>query len=122
MIGAEVVELVIISNDTLLFAGETALLGCVGYGLPSVLITWLRDGRSISNSSLVSISEEDVVQGDRMFKQSFLQICNIAMADAGVYTCIVSNSETSVNSSIFVSVIGEFFVFVIVFRTHFRPF
>ena len=97
----------IISNHTSLSEGETALLACVGYGLPSVEITWMRGGQTISNSSLVSISEEDVVQGERLFKQSFLQICSVEMADAGAYTCVVSNGESSVNSSTQLSVTGK---------------
>ena len=106
--GPEIVELVIISNHTSLSVGETALLACVGYGLPSVEISWMRGGQTISNSSLISISEEDVVQGERLFKQSFLQICSVEMADAGAYTCVVSNGESLVNSSTQLSVIGKY--------------
>ncbi len=102
------VELVIISNYTSLSEGETALLACVGYGLPSVEISWMRDGQTVMNSSLVSIAEEDVTQGERLFKQSFLQICSVEMADAGEYTCIVSNGEVSVNSSTQLTVTGKY--------------
>ena len=38
-----ILELAIISNDTSVDAGETAVLICVGYGQPNVDITWSRD-------------------------------------------------------------------------------
>ena len=82
------------------------MLICVGYGLPNVDITWSRDGQIISNSSLVSIYEEDLAQGGRVFKQSFLQLCSLQMSDSGVYTCSVSNGLSSVNSTVELSVVG----------------
>ena len=82
------------------------MLICVGYGQPNVDITWSRDGQVISNSSLVSIYEEDLAQGGRVFKQSFLQLCSLQMSDSGVYTCSVSNGLSSVNSTVELSVVG----------------
>lgn len=81
--------------------GETTLLACAGFELPSVDITWIKDGTTVlSNLSHIFVSEQDIVQGKRLMHQSFLQICNVGVADAGTYTCIVNNGETSVNSSI----------------------
>ena len=108
---AEAAELVIISNHTSLPEGETALLACVGYGVPSVDVTWMLNGQAVLNSSLVSITEEDLVRGERTFRQSFLQICSVGMANAGVYTCVVSNGETSVNSTTQLTVTGKSTVF-----------
>ena len=89
-----------LSNHTsVITEEETALLMCVGSGFPSVEITWSRDGQAITNSSRLSISEEDVVQEERTILRSFLQIANVQAEDVGVYTCIVSNNETSANSS-----------------------
>ena len=88
-------------------AGETAVLICVGFGQPSADITWSRDGQVISNSSLVTIYEEDLAQGGRVFKQSFLQLCSLRMSDSGSYTCTVSNGLSSVNSSVELSVAGR---------------
>ena len=94
-----VIELVMISSHTSATEGETALLACIGYGLPDVEVTWLHNGGIIVNSSLSYVSEEDVVQERRLLRQSFLQICDVEVTNAGVYTCIVSNAEISVNSS-----------------------
>ena len=82
------------------------MLICVGYGQPNVDITWSRDGQVISNSSLVSIYEKDLVQGGRLFRQSFLQLCSVQMADSGVHTCVVSNRMSSVTSTVELSVLG----------------
>ena len=88
-----------ISNDTTLRAGETALLACVGFGEPDVEISWSFNGAPVTNTSLITIYEEDVVQGERLFKQSFLQICSLAESDAGSYTCVVSDGFTTANST-----------------------
>ena len=95
-----------ISNDTFLNVGGTAVLICVGYGQPSVAITWTKDGQIISNSSLVSVYEEDLAQGGRVFKQSFLQLCSLQMENSGSYVCSVSNGLSTVNSSLELSVVG----------------
>ena len=97
--GAAELELVVISNDTSLTVGDTALLTCVGYGQPDVQITWSRNGESIMNASLVSIYEEEVTQGGRLFKQSFLELCSLQISDAGNYVCTVSNGQATVNST-----------------------
>ena len=97
-------ELVMISNDTSLFVGDAALLACVGFGVPDVEITWTLNGDTVMNSSLVTITEEEVTQGGRVFLQSFLELCSLAVSDSGVYTGSVSNGETMVNATTQLSV------------------
>ena len=103
-------------------AGETAVLICVGFGQPRADITWTRDGQEISNTSLVTIYEEDLAQGGRVFKQSFLQLCSLRMSDSGVYTCSVSNGLSSVNSSVELAVSGRLLLFKIFCCSQFRPY
>ena len=100
--------MVIISDHSSVTVGEIALLTCVGSALPSVEITWMHDGQAVVNSSLNYISEEDMIQGDRLFKQLSLQICSVKLADAGSYTCVVSNGETSAISSTQLTVTGRY--------------
>ena len=108
MTGNEV-QLVVISNDVSLTAGETALLSCVGYGLPNVEITWSRNGEVVMNSSRVNVSEKEVTRGGRLFLQSFLDLCSVEVSDAGNYTCTVSNGELATNASTQLSVTGKNF-------------
>ncbi len=100
-------ELVVISNDTSARVGNSALLACVGFGVPSVEITWSLNGISIMNSSIVTISEEEFTRGEMVFKQSFLELCNLSISDSGVYTCSVSNGLTMVNETTQLSVAGN---------------
>ena len=97
----------IISNDTHTTAGETAILVCVTQQQTSGQITWTHNGQPVTNSTLVSITEEDVLVGGRTFTQSFLQICSVANTDAGDYVCVVTNGQTSVNSSTQLTVTGK---------------
>ena len=103
-VGTPAVEVVVISNDTTLNAGETALLACVGVGGPDVEISWSFNGAPVVNTSLITIYEENVVQGERIFKQSFLQICGLAESDSGGYTCITRNGILTDNATTQLSV------------------
>ena len=98
-IGSQASEVVVISNSTTLRTGETALLACVSFGEADVEISWSFNGASVVNTSLITIYEEGVVQGEMIFKQSFLQICSLAKADAGGYTCIASDGFTTDNAT-----------------------
>ena len=100
--------MVVISDDTSLIVGDTAFLVCVGYGQPYVEISWTLNGEVVTNDSLVTIYEEEVSQGGRLFKQSFLELCSLEVSDSGVYTCTVSNNETAVNATTQLSVSGEY--------------
>ena len=102
-------ELVAISNDTSLIVGDTALLVCVGYGQPNVEISWTLNGEVVMNGSLITIYEEEVSNRERLFKQSFLELSSLEVANSGVYTCTVSNGRTIVNATTQLSVSGKYF-------------
>lgn len=94
------VELALISPDTTLAEGETAILACVGYSQPYVEVTWMHRGAPVMNSSLVTTYQEDTVEMGLPFRQSFLQLCSVSLANSGEYTCIVTNGLSSVNSTV----------------------
>ncbi len=100
-------DLLVISNDTSALVGNSALLACVGFGVPSVEITWSLNGASITNSSIVTISEEEITRGETVFKQSFLELCSLSISNSGVYACSVSNGLTMVNDTTQLSVTGK---------------
>ena len=87
--------------------GDTAFLVCVGYGQPYVQISWSLNGEVVTNDSLVTIYEEEVSQGGRLFKQLFLELCSLELSDSGIYTCTVSNDQTVTNATTQLSVYGE---------------
>ena len=88
--------------------GDTAFLVCVGYGQPNVEISWTLNGEVVTNDSLVTIYEEEVSQGGRLFKQSFLELCSLELSDSGIYTCTVSNNQSVANATTQLSVYGEY--------------
>ena len=101
-------DLLVISNDTSALVGNSALLACVGIGVPSVEITWSLNGASITNSSIVTISEEEITRGETVFKQSFLELCSLSISNSGVYACSVSNGgQTMVNDTTQLYVTGK---------------
>ena len=102
----------VISNDTSLSEGDTALLACVGYAQSGVEITWSLGGETVMNDTLVTIYEEDIVEGGRVYRQSFLQLCSLQVSDAGNYTCFVRNSGNSANATTRLSVSGQFSIFM----------
>lgn len=102
-----VLELVAISNDTSLTAGDTAFLSCVGHGQPYVEITWIRNGNPLSNDSRVAIYESEITRGGRLFLQSFLDLCSLEVTDAGAYICSVSNNASSINATTQLYVSGK---------------
>ena len=88
--------------------GDTAFLVCVGYGQPNVQISWTLNGEVVLNDSLVTIYEEEVSQGGRLFKQLFLKLCSLKLSDSGIYTCTVSNNQTVANATTQLSVYGKY--------------
>lgn len=96
-----------ISNDTAVTFGGTALLTCIGYAIPMVEVSWMLDGRTITNSTAVTITEADVALSGALFKQSVLQICSISPTQSGTYTCAVTNTQIDIDAPIEVSVSGK---------------
>lgn len=97
----------LISNDTSLETGDSGILVCVTANQINETITWSHNGLSVMNTPLVAVYEEVVVEGGRVFKQSFLQLCSVAIVNSGGYTCTVSNGQTVDNATIELKVSGE---------------
>ena len=91
----------LISNDTTVNLGETAVLTCLGFGEPEVNIFWSYMGRTLRNTSLLTIVEE-ISQLD--FKTSYLQLCDLIRSESGEYMCTVTNTHFLVNATTQLSV------------------
>ena len=89
-----------ISDDLALSPGDTTVLVCMTVGeAASATITWTKDGQTLSNSPLLTISQENFALAGKMFRQSTLQICSASDSDAGNYTCVASSGDTSVTAT-----------------------
>ena len=71
------------------------ILTCVGYGVPSPDMMWLKGNVELSNNSRVSIYSTEVEVGDILFVQSTLEICSVEQSDKGTYSCTAANEEGS---------------------------
>jgi hypothetical protein len=98
---------VLISDDVTVGVGDTTLLICVTYSEDDEEIAWTLNGTSVTNSSFVSIHEEDGVHGVLVFKYSFLELCSVAESDAGGYACAVSDSNGTVSAMTQLTVTGK---------------
>ena len=96
-----------ISNDTSLPIGDTAMFTCIGQGLPDVQIIWSRDGENIVNDSLVAIYDEDVTQGGTRFSLSILELCSVQSSDTGIYVCNVISGQAIANATTQLIVTGK---------------
>ena len=77
--------------------GNTALLTCISYGIPTPSIVWSRGGGHLSNGTHTNIEEELVAENASgvVFVKSLLRICNAELADSGPYSCIANNTAGS---------------------------
>ena len=97
----------VITNDTILEEGHTALLSCVAYAPMDLQFNWTRpDGVIEFNSSMVAVYEQDTMISSLRFQQVFLQICSVRPEDSGVYTCTVGYGGFSFSSDIELTITG----------------
>ena len=88
-------KLVVRPKDTTVAAGSGVELYCIAEGhLPT--IHWFKNGQEV-NRALV---------GDGQV----LEIEGVTAIDSGVYTCVASNRQTSLNASATVTVIGMYVI------------
>ena len=95
-----------LSSNTNIDAGQSALLVCVGYGEPGLAISWYFGGAPLMTTSLATIYELDYIKGGKVYKQSILELCSPTMLANGDYTCVVDNTQISINASTNLTVTG----------------
>ena len=82
------------AKDTHIEAGSTVVLTCVAYGVPPPLLTWSRNGSSLSfNDSRVTIYSNIITDSASgvIFARSIMKLCRSELADVGTYSCLTSN-------------------------------
>lgn len=70
-------------------SGNTAVLYCEADGSPEPVITWFKDGKSVTQGGRVSFSNEGTT----------LTIAHTKESDSGLYTCIAQNQAGTAESS-----------------------
>ena len=91
-------------------AGSTLILPCVGYTIVpnntshhnhALVISWKQGDRELKNSSKVIIRETVNVTSDGQIViiKSFLELCDLAAADHGSYSCVVTDAESGERDS-----------------------
>ena len=73
--------------------GNTVFLTCAAYGSPQPDIAWFRGGENVTNSSRANIYLSYQEEGGVLFSVSILEICGVAVEDAGTYSCRASNEN-----------------------------
>lgn len=99
-------EVVIITNETTVDYGGSTQLTCVVFYQTNanISVTWSKDGKDIYNSSSTVLLERERLQGGRLFRLSYLYLCNLTESNTGLYSCSVSNGTATVAESVKVSV------------------
>ena len=88
-------------------AGSTLILTCVGYGDPTVSVSWSMENVQLDNSSQTTIYEEAIIENGLTLVQSVLVICSVDETDSGQYSCTVANALGNASVDFEVSVTGK---------------
>lgn len=85
-------------NDTSVESGKAITLECTYVGSPTIVVTWTKNGREISQSERCSITTTE--------KSCLLEIFNATQEDDGEYICQVANEAGQDGCSALLSVLG----------------
>ena len=72
--------------------GTTLLMACLAFGDTLPIVSWTRNGSTLSNysSNRITVYQERVEEGGVVFAQSVLEICRAEESDAGLYSCVAT--------------------------------
>ena len=75
-------------------AGSTAVLTCIGYGVPLPILYWSRGATKLTNNSHLIIGEDITMEDDSgvAVVKSSMEICSSRLIDAGIYSCTAANN------------------------------
>lgn len=109
----EPAQVVLAPDNTRVGSGSTLMFTCLGYGMPSPSITWMKNGVLLSSNSdpdRITTYEANITEGGVTLMRSFLKICNVGPSDEGQYSCVASNGVNS-TSNFQMNISGWLFVF-----------
>ena len=85
---AHTVSIVMISNNTQLYAGGSGLFTCVATGTPDPYITWQVNGEDLLESDRIKVTVQFEESGGVTFVKSILEVCDAQTRDAAEYVCV----------------------------------
>ena len=86
--------LVIVPEDSTAQEGNTLIFTCVGYGVPTPEMTWLKNGTVITNGTRVTVYVQELEVAGMLFVQTTLEICGLNISeDSGLYGCQAANAN-----------------------------
>lgn len=89
-------------EDTVLLAGDSVIMTCVGTGVPTPTLTWQKNGEDITgDGSKYFVNETLVVVESTVFVRSTLRVCNASEMDVGEYSCTADSAVQGPNSEKF---------------------
>ena len=109
----EPAQVVLAPDNTQVGSGSTLMFTCLGYGMPSPSITWMKNGVLLSSNSdpdRITTYEANITEGGVTLMRSFLKICNVGPSDEGQYSCVASNGVNS-TSNFQMNISGWLFAF-----------
>jgi len=71
--------------------GSSVMLTCVGYGVPTVSVSWYMEDVQLDNNSQITIYGELINENGLTLVLSVLTICSADETDSGQYSCTVGN-------------------------------
>ena len=92
------------TKTQVIVTGEVTNLTCQAEAKPPPIVTWLKNGQKITNSSRVTLFSS--TYEDRLVT-SELVINDTKYEDSGVYTCVIDNTMGETKSSGTISVHGK---------------
>ena len=88
----------VLSNETFGILGGNISINCTAYGVPRPTVTWRKNNKHISSSSLgITIINDNVTVYQIT---SYLMLSHISHNDSGIYQCNASNELVEVKSII----------------------
>ena len=81
-------DIQLISNDTEIFAGTTAIFQCSATGIPDPTLSWIMNGEELNASERIKITMANETIDNVTFFKSYLEICDAELGDSGMYVCV----------------------------------
>ena len=99
------VDIVVISDNTEIYAGSTGIFTCVAEGIPSPYLHWKVNGEYLEENDRIKTSIWNETINNTLFITSLLEICNVDINDTAEYVCVASVPGQNDTASFYLTVL-----------------